>query len=62
MTDYRYRHFTAFLLLEDRAFTGGVPPGKPFPAFDLPTIDGGRATSAELLGRRPLFVYFASII
>lgn len=29
MTGYRYRHVTAFLLLEDRAFTGGVPPGKP---------------------------------
>ncbi len=61
MTEYRYRHFTACRLLEDRVFTGGVTPGKPFSAFDLPTIDGGWAMSAELLGRRLLFVYFASI-
>jgi hypothetical protein len=61
MSEYRYHHFSAPLLLEDRAFTGGVAPGQPFPAFDLPTVDGGRATSSEMLGRRPLFVYFASI-
>lgn len=61
LSEYRYRHFTASPLHEDRAFTGGVRPGESFPDFDLPTIDGGRATSAELVGRRPLFVSLASI-
>jgi hypothetical protein len=61
MADYRYPHFKASLLLEDRAFFGGVGPGNHFPAFDLSTIDGGRISSSDVLGRTPLFVYFASV-
>jgi hypothetical protein len=61
MSDYRYPHFKASLLLEDRAFFGGVRPGSRFPEFDLSAIDGGSVSSGELLGRGPLFVYFASV-
>lgn len=61
MNDYRYHHFSSEMLKEDRAFTGGVQPGEHFPAFRLPTIDGGEVSSEDLLGRRPLFLYFASV-
>jgi len=61
MTKYRYEHFNASLLLEDWAFAGGARPGEVFPDFDLPTVAHGRVRSAELLGRRPLFMYFASV-
>jgi hypothetical protein len=61
MTEYAYPHFQAKLLLEDRAFLGGVEPGGRFPDFDLPTVDGGRARSQELVGQRPLFMYFGSV-
>lgn len=60
-TRYRYPHFRASLLAEDSSFSGGVAPGGRFPDFDLPTTGGGRATSRELLGDRPLFVYFGSV-
>lgn len=49
-------HFNASLLLEDWAFAGGARPGEVFPDFDLPTVAHGRVRSAELLGRRPLFM------
>ena len=61
LSEYRYQHFTASPLLEDRAFTGRRTTWESFPDVDLATIDGGRVPSAELLGRRPLFVSFASI-
>jgi hypothetical protein len=61
MTKYAYPHFQAKRLLEDRAFLGGVEPGGRFPDFDLPTVDGGHVTSQELVGQRPLFVYFGSV-
>jgi hypothetical protein len=61
VSQYSYSHFHAGLLLEDRAFLGGVEPGGAFPEFDLPTVDGGRATSQELVGPKPLLVYFGSV-
>jgi hypothetical protein len=61
MSRYAYPHFTAKLLLADRAFLGGIEPGGRFPDFDLRTADGGRVTSRDVLGRRPLFVYFGSV-
>jgi hypothetical protein len=53
MTEYAYPHFQAKLLLEDRAFLGGVEPGGRFPDFDLPTVDGGRVTSRSWWGSDP---------
>ena len=61
MTEYAYPHFHAGLLLEDRAFLGGIEPGEAFPSFDLPTVDGGRVTSQEMIGAKPLLVYFGSV-
>jgi hypothetical protein len=61
MTEYAYPHFRAALLVEDRGFLGGVEPGGRFPDFDLPTIDGGRVTSRELIGDKPLLIYFGSV-
>lgn len=61
MSEYAYPHFHAGLLIEDRGFLGGVEPGEAFPDFDLPTIDGGRATSDECIGEKPLLVYFGSV-
>ncbi|SEL58565.1 hypothetical protein SAMN04515665_1152 [Blastococcus sp. DSM 46786] len=61
MSEYAYDHFHAGLLVEDRGFLGGVEPGGRFPDFDLPTIDGRRATSGELIGGKPLLVYFGSV-
>ncbi len=60
-TEYRYPHFRRRLLTEDMSFTGGVAPGGRFPEFDLPTIDGGRVTTRDMVAGRPLFVYFASV-
>lgn len=61
MSEYAYPHFRAHLLIEDRGFLGGVEPGGAFPDFDLPTVDGGRVSSAECIGSKPLLVYFASV-
>lgn len=61
MDTYAYPHFRAKVLLQDRGFLGGPEPGEPFPAFDLPTLDGDRVTSEGGVGQRPLFLYFASI-
>lgn len=61
MSEYRYPHFHTGLLVEDRGFLGGVEPGGRFPDFDLPTIDGERATSRELIGGKPLLMYFGSV-
>jgi hypothetical protein len=58
---YAYSHFHAGLLIEDRAFLGGVAPGRAFPQFDLPTVDGGRVTSQELIGEKPVLMYFGSV-
>jgi hypothetical protein len=59
--DYRYPHFRRQLLLEDRAFTGGVRPGDALPDFDLPTTDGGRVRKADFVGERPLLLTFGSV-
>ena len=56
MTEYAYPHFHAGLLVEDLKFLGGIEPGGTFPGFDLPTVDGGRVTSREMIGAKPLLV------
>lgn len=59
--EYAYDHFEVSMLAEDRSFTSGVRPGEPFPAFDLDTVDGTRVSGTDLLGRRPVLLYFASV-
>ena len=60
-TRYRYDHFTRVLFMEDMAFSGGPQPGQQMPDFDLPTTDGRRVRKADLTGRRPLLLTFASV-
>ncbi len=61
MSKYAYPHFRAGLLVEDRGFLGGVEPRGAFPDFDLPTVDSGRVSSQEVIGDKPLLVYFSSV-
>lgn len=61
MSEYRYDHFHAALMLEDQRFTGGPQLGEHFPEFELPTLDAGTFRSTEHIGRRPLFIYSASV-
>ena len=58
--DYGYVHFHPGLLLEDTAFRAGPAPGEPMPAFDLPTTDDTRVTTADLLGRGPFLLTLGS--
>lgn len=61
MSDYRYDHFTFGTLVEDMFFAVGSPaPGERFPDFDLPSTEGGRISSADYIGRRPMFMVAAS--
>lgn len=59
--DYRYRHFRARLLAADMSFRGGVSPGERFPDFDLQALDGRRVSRDDVIGERPVFLYFASV-
>lgn len=61
MHEYLYPHFRRTLLMEDMAFRAGPRPGESMPNFDLPTIDGGRITKADFMGRGPLLLTFGSI-
>ncbi|MDY7087715.1 MAG: alkyl hydroperoxide reductase [Actinomycetota bacterium] len=58
--EYRFTRFRTTLLLDDLTFGRDTPgPGDRMPAFDLPTLDGGRFTDAEL-GPRPVLMVFGS--
>lgn len=61
MAAYRYAHFHPGLLVEDIAFRSGPQPGEQMPEFDLATTEGSRARKADFVGRRPLFLTFASV-
>ncbi|WFE45119.1 hypothetical protein [Verrucosispora sp. WMMD1129] len=57
---YRFTRFRTALLLDDLTFDRNAPaPGDRMPAFDLPTLGGGRFTDADL-GRLPVLMVFGS--
>jgi thiol-disulfide isomerase/thioredoxin len=50
--EYRFQRFRTPLLLDDMTFGPQAPaPGDQIPAFDMPTLDGGRFSSSDLGGR-----------
>lgn len=58
--DYRFERFRTGLLLSDMSFGADTPgAGDRIPAFDLPTLDGGRFSSADL-GPLPVLLVFGS--
>ena len=57
---YRFERFSTALLIDDMTFGRQAPgPGDPVPAFDLPTLDGGRFRSHDL-GARPVLLVIGS--
>jgi hypothetical protein len=55
--EYRFHRFSTALLIDDMTFGRRAPgPGDPVPAFDLPTLDGGRFRSDDLGGLPVLLV------
>jgi thiol-disulfide isomerase/thioredoxin len=58
---YRFDHLTLPMVLRDMRFLStDSAPGEHVPAFDLPTIDGGRLRSSELGGRPALLIFGSS--
>ena len=59
---YAYEHVSPDILSEDMAFRDGAPAaGDRLPEIDLPTVDGGRFRTAELIGRRPVLLVTGSL-
>lgn len=57
---YRFERFSTALLIDDMTFGRQAPgPGDPVPAFDLPTLDGGRFRSDDL-GSMPVLLVTGS--
>lgn len=60
--DYRFKHFTPKLLLNDLLFSkSDLKPGDQLPGFELQTTDGRTVTQADYLGDRPLLLFTGSI-
>ena len=60
--DYRYQHFTTKLLFHDLRFQkGSKRPGDVLPEFDLPTTEGARIATSDLLAGRPLLLVTGSM-
>ena len=60
--DYRYDHFTTKLLIHDGSFHKAASrPGETLPDFDLPTTEGTRLATSDVVGDRPLFLVTGSI-
>lgn len=58
---YLYEHVTPRVLAEDMRFRdGALRPGDRLPGFDLPTADGGRFSTADWAGRRPVLLVTGS--
>ena len=58
---YRFDHLTLPIVMKDMRFVSTDPaPGNHAPAFDLPTITGGRFRSDELGGRPALLIFGSS--
>ena len=54
---YAYEHVTSDILSKDIQFGDNAPKaGDRLPAFELPTVDGGRLKTADLVGRPTLLV------
>lgn len=59
---YRYQHFSTKLLFKDLRFHGGSKrPGDALPEFDLPTTEGERITTQDLVGDQPLLLVTGSM-
>ncbi len=59
--DYLYEHVTPKVLAEDMRFRdGALRPGDRLPEFDLPTADGGRFSTGDVIGRRPVLLVTGS--
>ncbi|HEV7268005.1 MAG TPA: hypothetical protein VGN83_24335 [Falsiroseomonas sp.] len=60
--EYLYEHVTPSVFMEDMAFRDGTPgPGGRLPEIDLPTAEGGRFRSRELVERgRPMLLVTGS--
>jgi len=57
---YRFQRFRTALLIDDLTFGREAPgPGDQIPAFDLPTLDGGRFSS-RALGDLPVLLVVGS--
>jgi hypothetical protein len=60
-TEYLYDHVTQKVLMEDMSFSERAPrPGDRIPRFDLPSVDGGRISIADIAGRKPLLLITGS--
>jgi hypothetical protein len=60
-TEYLYDHVTRKVLMEDMSFSAQAPgPGDRLPQFDLPSVDGGRISNADIPGRKPLLLITGS--
>lgn len=58
---YRFDRLSLPLVLRDMYFRKDAPaPGDAVPAFDLPTIDGGRFRSTDLAATGPVLLVFGS--
>jgi hypothetical protein len=57
---YRYERFERVLVKHDLAFEAGPRPGDPMPDFDLPTVEGGRVSKRDYVGKRPLLLTLGS--
>lgn len=54
---YAYEHVSPDILSEDMQFRKGAPAaGDRLPEIDLPTMDGGRFRTADIVGRPVLLV------
>lgn len=60
--DYRYKTFTAKLLLRDMRFHKSAPKsGEPFPEFKLEAVDGISLSKHDFIGSKPLLLIFGSL-
>lgn len=59
---YRFDHLSLPLVMRDLYFSKDDPgPGDRVPAFDLPTVSGGRFRSSDLAETGPALLIFGSI-
>lgn len=58
---YRFKHLSVSDVMRDMYFSSGDPsPGDRVPAFDLPTLDGGRFRARDLAETGPALLIFGS--
>lgn len=60
--EYRYKAFTAKLLMRDMHFHKSAPKaGEPFPEFKLETTDGQIISKQDFVDNKPLLLVFGSL-